>query len=455
MVGPKDSLFELSLEECHEHFTQPQEGVEVVRPCTLGDGIEQWTAEEVEHWSQTWDDQLAERCGLWVPASGAATRMFQFLRTDEEAQQTLWAAADRLALGQRWKKAVQARLGAVASAQAACEVLWTEMSHGRMPKGLVPFHGTGGNTENAFDAHLSLWRMLFPHKAQVWFTVPPDKQQEIDAHLAATAPEMAWNLPHQQHTTDLPVWTAEGTWLTDESGELVRRPGGHGALLPLLQEVSVPFVVIRNIDNAPSPSRRELRAMWTRAMLSASHAWSQERDRMRESLKGSEDLPQPVFDWLQTAGAGLQTSAKPSVDEARSWLDRPMRLVGVVRNEGQPGGGPYWVHLQSGPDAGLIRPQIVESIEFADTNKSIMQEATHFNPVDMVCVLDPGQSLSPYVDSSRYMLATKDVEGRPATVLEHPGLWNGSMSGWLTRFVELPSDCFQPVKSALDLIDRK
>ena len=102
----------------------------------------------------------------------------------------------------------------------------------------------------------------------------------------------------------------------------------------------------------------------------------------------------------------------------------------------------------------MCRPQIVEAVEFDASNQQIQASATHFNPVDMVCVLEPGQSLAPFVDEKRYLKATKRVAGEMAQVLEHPGLWNGGMSGWLTRFVELPSACFQPVKSALDLIDR-
>ena len=190
-------------------------------------------------------------------------------------------------------------------------------------------------------------------------------------------------------------------------------------------------------------------------MVAACDAWASERARLQEELKQGARTPDSVLEWLRQAGAGLSDDTALSKTEALAWLDRPMRLVGVVRNEGQPGGGPYWVRIHSGADAGLVRPQIVESIEFEEDQKALMAHATHFNPVDMVCVLRPGQSLGPFVDASRYMMATKDVLGQKVNVLEHPGLWNGGMSGWLTRFVEIPSLCFQPVKSALDLIDRR
>lgn len=457
MDAPKDSLFQLTNDAYRAHFENPPQGADVVRPCTLGDGVEQWSAEEVDTWSQRHDADMAGRCGLWVPASGMATRMFSFLKSNEEAQRELWASVDRLAFGAAWKNAVVARFGAMAGVQAheACELLWTNMDRGGRLKGLVPFHIVDNAVENAFDAHVAMWRMLFPQRAKIWFTVPLAKHGEVARHLAKVTGEVDWHLPHQNPATDIPVWTSEGVWLTDDAGDILRRPGGHGALLPLLEAVDVPMVVIRNIDNAPSPQARKLRAMWTQAMVAACDAWANERTRLQGELKQDVRTPDSVLEWLRAAGAGLSDDAVLSKTEALAWLDRPMRLVGVVRNEGQPGGGPFWVRIHSGVDAGLVRPQIVESIEFEEDQKALMAHATHFNPVDMVCVLRPGQSLAPFVDVSRYMLATKEVQGEKVKVLEHPGLWNGGMSGWLNRFVEIPSFCFQPVKSALDLIDRR
>lgn len=457
MDAPEDSLFQLTPEACRAHFMNPPQGVEVIRPCTPDDGVERWSSTEVEAWSQRHDEGMADRCGLWVPASGAATRMFSFLKSNESAQDELWSSVDQLAFGKAWRKAVEARLGRIEEVQAreACELLWTNMEEGGKLKGLVPFHVVDNEVENAFDAHVAMWRMLFPEKAKMWFTVPVAKADEVSAHLSKVAAEVDCQLPHQNPATDLPVLSREGAWLTDASGEVIRRPGGHGALLPLLEELDVPMVVIRNIDNAPTPGARADRAKWTKAMVAACDAWAQERVQLREELQRDACALHSVKGWLNAAGAGLDEAAELSKSEALAWLDRPMRLVGVVRNEGQPGGGPYWIRIRSGVDAGLVRPQIVESIEFEEGQKARMADATHFNPVDMVCVLRSGQSLAPFVDSSRYMMATKEVQGQKVKVLEHPGLWNGGMSGWLTRFVEIPSFCFQPVKSALDLIDRK
>jgi hypothetical protein len=158
--------------------------------------------------------------------------------------------------------------------------------------------------------------------------------------------------------------------------------------------------------------------------------------------------------WLRKGGMDVDELNRPvSEEEFVALVKRPMRLVGVVKNEGHAGGGPFWVQQQEGLDQGMVRPQIVEAVELSHLSTEGLQ-GTHFNPVDMVCVLEPGAALEPYVDHTRYLKSPKLLDGQQVHILEHPGLWNGGMSGWLTRFVEIPTICFQPVKTALDLIQR-
>ena len=457
MNASKASLFQLSLEECRTRLTQPSPQLEVDRPCTLGDGIEQWSEERIDALLAHWNAVDDMSCGLWVPASGASTRMFGFVHTDAESQSQLWNAVDRLAFGAAWKRAVDRACGSwqKASAAQACDVLWAMMEQGDKPKGLVPFHPSAdGEGQTAFEAHVQHWADLFPQGAPVWFTVPPTRQQEIATHLKALCDThgMALHLPVQNPATDTPVLNDSGEWMKDASGAVLKRPGGHGALLPLLEELSCSIVAIRNIDNAPSQHGAETRSTWSRAMLSAATLWATERTSLQKDLAERGQVTAPIKEWLTSAGCEWPEGRMPTADEAADWLQRPMRIVGMVKNEGQPGGGPFWVRDEE--LGGMYRPQIVEAVEFDASNQRIQASATHFNPVDMVCILEPGQSLAPFVDEERYLKATKRVAGEMAQVLEHPGLWNGGMSGWLTRFVELPSACFQPVKSALDLIDR-
>ena len=311
-------------------------------------------------------------------------------------------------------------------------------------------HNGGAGAETAFEAHVHSWGRLV-ESPKVWFTVQQDHVTEVEAHLKdspASSQHTQLHFAVQDPATDMPVLDQEGAWLTTEDGTPFKRPGGHGALLPLLEEVGTPMFVIRNIDNAPSPDLTALRELWTKALVAEARAWAVQRDAVQRDLASN---PERAAAWLQAQGV---TSDAGDVAGLETNLARPLRLVGVVRNEGQPGGGPFWVRVASGIDAGSIRPQIVEAVEFDEDNQDVLAQATHFNPVDMVCVVKPGQPLAPYVDESRYLLAEKKVMGESAKVLEHPGLWNGGMSGWLTRFVEIPAACSQPVKTVMDLVGR-
>lgn len=419
--------------------------------------MEVWSSESLLQKAKLWDDTPpnASTLGLWVPASGAATRMFRPLHDKPQACESLWSAVDDLALGRAWLAAVEAKGldPKQCSASEATSVLLTLMKEGTIPKGLVPFHMQDGGegTETAFEAHVRSWARLVDEPA-VWFTVQEEHVMDIEAHLRGSSvsslnPRLAFEV--QDSATDMPVLDQEGAWMKTEGGAPLKRPGGHGALLTLLEEVSTPMFVVRNIDNAPSPARTELRQLWTKALVAEARAWAEEREALLREVEAS---PERVVAWLQVQGV---TCHAGDVAGLEAQLARPMRLVGVVRNEGQPGGGPFWVRVASGVDAGSVRPQIVEAVEFGEDNRDVLAKATHFNPVDMVCVVKPGQSLAPYVDESRYLIAEKKVKGKDAKVLEHPGLWNGGMSGWLTRFVEIPAECFQPVKTVMDLVGRK
>ena len=450
------SLFELSLDECLARLSAPQPKTEIERPCTPDDGVEVWSEKELLEKAKLWDlaPPGATTLGLWVPASGAATRMFRPLHDKPQACEALWAAVDDLALGRVWRAAVQAKgldPEQCLPAEAAA-VLLGLMKEGAIPKGLVPFHmpDSQEGVETAFEAHVRSWGRMV-ESPKVWFTVQHDHVTEVESHLknspvSSQKAELGFKV--QDPATDMPVLDQEGTWLTTEGGAPFKRPGGHGALLPLLEEVSTPMFVVRNIDNAPSPSRTAVRELWTKALVAEARTWAEERDALLRDL-GSN--PERAAAWLHAQGV---TCDSGDVTGLEVQFARPMRLVGVVRNEGQPGGGPFWVRVASGIDAGSVRPQIVEAVEFDEDNEDVLAKATHFNPVDMVCVVKPGQPLAPYVDESRYLLAEKNVMGESVKVLEHPGLWNGGMSGWLTRFVEIPAECFQPVKTVMDLVGR-
>lgn len=454
----RNLLFALSDEESLRRLTSPVPHPHVLRPCTLGDGVELWSEESLQQKVALWHAHppKGNECGLFVPASGAATRMFSVLRSDSEKGKSLWANRKQLAFGKEWEESV-IKEGLAPNEATTEEVVWALFAmfrEGEFPKGLVPFQvGPGAaESQSAFQAHVYAWSELFeqPH---LWFTVQSSFQKEIEAHLAPlaahTASKVSFDL--QDSRTDTPALSASGDWVNAKDGRVLKRPGGHGALLPLLEDISTPLVVIRNIDNAPSPKRLALRSVWTQALVAEARKWAEERDHLVQAVKqGDSHATQTALEWLKDAQAECKGIAECLLEE----LQRPLRIVGVVTNEGQPGGGPFWVQIENEDGNLHVRPQIVETSEFSEAQDEVLAKATHFNPVEMVAVLSPGQSLSRFVDESRYLVVSKTIDGVPCKVLEHPGLWNGGMSGWITRFVQIPGDCFQPVKTVMDLCGR-
>ena len=469
MNDAKVTGFPLSLEEARLLLTSPPSALDIQAPCTAGDGVERWEASRIEALNEAFDGESdATSCGLWVPASGAASRMFARVMDSDDALLALWARRAELACGPAWEDDVMKASPIDApSPNVLRDALMHRMAQGALPKGLVPFHtlpvpsaSAATRTETAFEAHVRAWNGVQPGGV-VWFTVPEGRMDTVRAHVEATDEVQACGvqvrLQIQDPATNTPILGTDGNWLCTDEGEVLTRPGGHGTLLPNLSGLDVDMVVVRNIDNAPSPERTSLRATWTKAMVQETHQWHSARmqwlSRVRQSPDAATWEGARAFLNDQFREAGVAQSLSP--DHVVSMLELPMRLVAVVKNEGQPGGGPCWALTPHHAGGMAVRRQIVEAIEFQESQRSLLAQATHFNPVDMVCVLPSAVPLPACMDSRRFMVAQKRVHGNEVRVLEYPGLWNGGMSDWLTRFVEIPAACFQPVKTILDLVDRR
>lgn len=454
MDGSKASVFVLTLEESHRKLTQDNPSLNVLAPCTLSSGIEAWGERRVQDLAKRFEPSHGPSMGLWVPASGAATRMFGPM-SDHETVEDLWARRNQWALGRLWEQAVQGKV------ESKIDVFWEIVNGGDLPKALMPFHYLeDGELECAIEAHIRFWDELHTgSEGTVMFTVQASHRSAIEQAIAKCEAvklgRIEVHLNVQDPATDTPILLNNGEWLTDEGGKIQKRPGGHGSLLSNLNGAGKELVVIRNIDNAPSPKMTALRMTWTQAMLEETKVWSSQRDELLAALQSGDSRLDDAFEWLQSFIHPSNFEVSPwTREEVISLLDRPMRLVGVVRNEGQPGGGPFWLQHQGNQHGLTVSAQIVESVEIDESNVHLLKSSTHFNPVDMVCVLGPSPTLNRWVDEGRHLIAEKEVGGQTVRVLEHPGLWNGAMSGWLTRFVEIPSACFQPAKTVLDLLGR-
>lgn len=410
------------LQQDRERVRSGTPRVAAVRACTLGDGIV-----PLDPGLEAAGRAIADTTWAFVPASGAATRMF-----------AAWAAAlrgegaapalDRVASLAVWPEGVTD----LHEGLAAVLDRWSDA-----PKGLVPFH-EGGRT--AIDEHVDEVRAL--GLAGLHLTVGADHLEAFRAVLAE-AP-LAVRLSVQDPATDTLCFRCDDHEpLRDASGALVFRPGGHGALLRNLARVDGRFVLLKNVDNVVARGHRDGILPWRLRLLG--HA-AVLRERI-DAVLLADDAPGARALLLEAFGIAVPEAS------ALARLDRPFRVAGMVPDEGAPGGGPYWVE---GVD-GIVAPQILEGVQLDPddpAHRAARAGATHFNPVDMVVsrVGPRGPyALDAWADPSQSLVVRKQHQGTPIVAVERPGLWNGGMAGYNTCFVELPPSVFQPVKTVGDL----
>lgn len=451
----------------------------LVRPATRGDGIRILSAAEVERYAARFQAALPGlSAAKFVPASGAASRMFQCLdplrlgmAPDPEASRVLAALANReLALADDLDRAMTAggddldrRLAAADGTVVANWLLGENgLDLARRPKALIPFHRTATGVRSALEEHLSDAERLTG--GRVHFTVAPEWREEFERHLARLGESAAGaSLSIQAPATQTFALDADGGLLRDDDGRLVLRPGGHGALLANLASRSERLLFIQNVDNVlPDGLDREAALYWRRVMAGLlletqeqvafglqmlSHGAGEEGDLVSFETWVRETLGYP----------GPGGNCPPAERRARldAFLRRPLRVAGMVAAQGEPGGGPFWV----AGDGGQETLQIVEGVEIdfaAPEQREIAGAVTHFNPVDLVVswTSPDGEpyDLLAFRDPGAFLIAEKRQAGKPVRILEHPGLWNGGMAGWNTILIELPAEVFHPVKSIVDLL---
>ena len=408
------------------------------RPCTVGDGIVQIDEGAHEQLLAAADDAAAAgRVTKFVPASGAATRMFKDLIAALASQEPVVAnptAQKFFAEFERFPFAdtLRQRAGVTetppageASQRHVLRTLLEEMRYATLPKALIAFHRVRVEVRTAFEEHLlegAQYTRSRSGTARTHFTVAPEFRDEFVQLLAQvrsaiegrTGVTLDISFSEQHPATDTLAITPEGEPFRAGDGSLLLRPAGHGALLRNLQALDGDLVVIKNIDNVlPFEASQDV-VHWKRLLLGY------------------------LVKVLENAPPG-----------------RPVRVCGVVKNEGEPGGAPFWV---LGTDGSRTR-QIVESsqVNLSDpTQRRIFESSTHFNPVDLVCAVrrqdGTAFDLDAHVDPAAVFVARKSHEGRDLIALERPGLWNGAMAGWHTVFVEVPAATFAPVKTVFDLL---
>jgi hypothetical protein len=490
-------------EQVRHQYHALTQGVHFVclnRPCTLADGIVQIADSARLELAQRFRKAVAAgRCTLFVPASGAASRMFASLRRAAEhpGEETAAAGHDwpddarfaralrHFAFYDELGRVIQRRgldlAKLLAEADYApvirCLLDPDGLGYGSAPKALVQFHAYPDGSRTPLQEHLAEAAAYLRDTrgiARVHFTVAPEHAERIAEHIAAIRSKLRGRglrfevtTSCQSPSTDAIAVDGEGKVIRAEDGELLFRPAGHGALLHNLNALGADIVLLKNIDNVVVDALKPQRYVCKRMLGGYLLALQEQLFHYLEALAQPAVPASLVEEGFRFAAERLSitpaTDPKgwpPSarIEYLRRKLDRPLRVCGVVANTGEPGGGPFWVIQPDGSTA----PQIVESaqVNLQDERQcKAWKSSTHFNPVDIVCGLRNYRGecfdLPQYTAPHAYIITAKTVKGRETKVFELPGLWNGGMGDWNTAFVEVPAYTFTPVKTVFDLLRRE
>ena len=443
----------------------------LARACTPGDGIVQISEADQERLLDGFEAVCATgRASKFVPASGAASRMFKPLLAVLNGE---GAAADQTMAEDFHARAAdfafELPTGDLESVLSAA-LTKGGLNLAGIPKGLIPFHRYTDHSRTAFAEHLAEGLATCADDrgtVRLHFTVSPEFEDHIAAHLAEAkarlAPdvEIRFTFSIQHPATDTIAVDPDNVPFRDDAGQLVFRPGGHGALLRNLDEINGDIVFIKNIDNIVPEHLAGTTARWKRILGAYLAELQDEIYAHLHHLTAEALCDQAVenaYDFCRDR-LHLDLSQVPAEGDGRvnalvKLLDRPVRVCGMVRNEGEPGGGPFWVEKN-----GRLSRQIVESAQVDpkdSAQQDLLRTSTHFNPVDLVCGIRNMRGkhfeLSKYVDTETGFISSKSQNGRELKALELPGLWNGAMANWITVFVEVPLATFNPVKTVMDLL---
>jgi nicotinamide riboside kinase len=468
------------------------------RPAVINDGIMSITNEEAIYHANYFDEKKKNlKLKKFVPASGAATRMFKFLNEFfndyKPNKETINAYINR-------KKDKNLYIFLVAKEMfafydAVLETAKTLVSDfdtaskdakdyafikamlspkyfdfANKPKGVLPFHKYDNYIATAIEEHLNecVSYATSNDKSNLHFTVSEEHQSNFETIVneikskfeTQNNSSICVKYSYQDKATDVIALDLEGNPFRDENNQLVFRPGGHGALIENLNNLHADIVFIKNIDNVIQ-NQVEVVALYKKALAGILIQIQEEVFNYLQLLDSDLISNENLNEIVNFLASKLKISVledfskytkESKIEHLQNILNRPIRVCGMVKNEGEPGGGPFWVR-----DAkGNVFLQIIEASQIEKNQVKILEKATHFNPVDLVCGTKNYQGqhfdLTQFVDKNTGFIVEKNKNGKPLKAFELPGLWNGAMAHWLTIFVEVPLVTFNPVKTVNDLL---
>ena len=467
--------------------------LELENAASVGNGILVHTEEDVKKFLDNWYNYKKDNRSIlkFVPASGAASRMFknmfEYLSSDYNQPETdfekkffthihdfaFYNDLDA-ACKKNTGKSIDELMDEKKFKDIVANLLTTPgLNYGSLPKGLLKFHKYAEGARTPLEEHLvegALYACSSTGKVNVHFTVSSEHRELFEKLVNEKMPEYAkkfgveYNISfsEQKPSTDTIAADSDNKPFR-EDGKLVFRPGGHGALIENLNDLDVDIIFIKNIDNVV-PDRLKSDTVTYKNLIAGVLVTLQQKTfeylKILDSGKYSQEQIEEIIRFVQQKLFCRKSDIKNMEDAElviylRNKLNRPIRVCGMVKNVGEPGGGPFLAYNQDG----TVSLQILESsqIDMKDPKKKEMfDNGTHFNPVDLVCAVRDYKgnkfNLTEYVDKSTGFISSKSKNGRDLKALELPGLWNGAMSDWNTIFVEVPLTTFNPVKTVNDLL---
>lgn len=494
----------VSLEKIENHLDVFRKGIPKTmlhRPATIGDGILELSERDFNTYSEYFD---SKKNGLklkkMVPASGAASRMFQFLneflnefdiekesinayinRKNATSLSVFIVGLEKFPFYEEIQQSLQKKYSDFKSWNKDLKNFYfiKEMlsdkgfNFGNKPKGILPFHKYAKHIAAPVEEHLneSLMYACSNGRANLHFTISNEHQPAFEHIIDSVKSKIEEQhdidinvkFSYQLKSTDTLSVDKENNAFRDESGKLLFRPGGHGALIENLNALDADVIFIKNIDNVIQ-NHIETIALYKKALAGILIELQQqlfdfltildEKNIKTETIEAivsflKEKLSVDIEDNF------LKFTPQHQIVALQEMLNRPIRVCGMVKNEGEPGGGPFWVIHKKGN----LSLQIVESSQVDTRNEGqhgVLKRATHFNPVDLVCGIKDYKGrnfdLSRFIDTDSGFIVEKSKAGRTLKSYELPGLWNGAMAKWITVFIQVPLVTFNPVKTVNDLL---
>ena len=455
--------------------------IQLHKPALINDGIKKLTQDEVFAYSKLYDD-LKFNALKFVPASGAASRMFKFLlefyETGEVNSEVVYFFENikNFAFYEELEKVINAydvSVDQLIEKKQYNKILDfflfdKGLNYSQKPKGILQFHKYSNEVRTAFEEHLveGAEYSKAEKDVNIHFTISPEHDNLFKNILKQkkASYEKKYNVnfnisfSQQKPSTDMIAVDFDNNLFRDNDGSLLFRPGGHGALIENLKDLEAEIIFIKNIDNVVPDRFKEDTVKYKKALAGVLISV---RDQILDSNNITDEKLTEIELYIKEElcyNFEKELNRESFLKQLKIILNRPIRVCGMVKNEGEPGGGPFWVKHENG----IVDLQIVESsqINTNDSNQNeILKRSTHFNPVDLTCSIKnyKGEKfdLIQYRDPKTGFITKKLKDGKDLKAQELPGLWNGAMANWNTIFVEVPISTFNPVKTVNDLLRKE